>query len=429
MADVVVIGGGPGAVRAAGELRRAGRRVVLLQAGPRVGGVAHPEVPLGLGAEAFGAVPAGWRRVQGLPAGLAAGSSPDCGCVHALPLSRAVLPSLFEASALPGAMAAWSRARGAVELAKLLGGGKETRTYREWVVQHFGEPVFEHLYAPYCRRRFGDPAEVTVNVARLHHGSPGATGWAAFEAGPAARLAQDLEGVEVVLGAEVRSVAPGRVSTTAGDVDGDVFVDASPSQVVAWLGDQAPTGLQNEVSRLYCRYALEVTVRGGASLPFVTHVAHAPFAAYRLVRHALLPGNGTLAGHVSAQFALEPGDPLWTTDDAQLAELVVSGLHALGAADAEVGGARVQRVENHHPVWAYTTAARVRQYHLALAEKKLVPVGRAGLFSPVDGEAEIAYLAGVATQSAPFKELYRRHVEPPVVDDDGSASLTDFVRR
>ncbi len=428
MADAVVIGGGPGAVRASGALRRAGRRVILLQRGPAVGGLAFPEVPLGLGAEAFSVVPARWREVRGLPAGLAAGASEDCGCVHALPLSRAVLPSLFSASALPGAMAAWSRARGAVELAKLLGGGKETRTYREWVVQHFGEPAFEHLYAPYCRRRFGDPAEVTVNVARLHHAAPGGR-LAAFEAGPAARMAEDLEGVEVVLDADVTSVATGRVSTRLGDVEGDVFVDAPPQDVVAWLGAAAPPGVDNEVSRLSCRHAVEVTVKGGASLPFVTHVAHAPFGAYRLVRHGLLPGNGGLAGHVSVQFAADAQDAAWSGGADALVDEVVRGLHALGATDAEAAEARVQRVEDQHPVWSYTTAARLRQYHLALAEAKIVPVGRAGLFAPVDGEGEIAYLTGVATQSAPFKELYRRHVEPPVVDDDGSASLTDFVQR
>ncbi len=427
MADVVVVGGGPGAVRAAGALRRAGRRVVLVQEGQLPGGVSAPAVPVGLGIEEFAQPAPGWREVRGLGAGLVAG--PDCGCVHALPLSRAVLPSLFDSTALPSALSAWGRARGAVELARLLGGGKETRTYRDWVVQHFGEPVHEALYAPYCRRRFGEPDEVTVNVARFHHGYRRDTRWYAHEAGPAARLAHDLEGVEVVLGAEVRALDTGRVSTALGDVEGEVYVDLPPRRVVDLLGDRAPGGLANEVSRLRCRHALEVTLRGGHALPFVTHLAAGPLTAYRLVRHGLVPGNPSLAGQVSVQMAVEDGTPAWTGRDDTLVAECVDGLRALHLDDIDGQGAVVNRVANHHPVWTYTTAARVRQYQLGLMERKIIPVGRAGLFAPVDGEAEIAYLEGLAAGNVPFKELYRRHVEPPVIDDDGSASLTDFVLR
>ena len=128
MADAVVVGGGIGAVRAAAALAAAGRSVVLLQEGPFVAGLAHPEIPVGLGISRWHSVPAWGREVKGLGSGLYVG-----GAVHRLPLSRAVLPTLFPATAVAGAAASWGRSRLEQALARLIGGGREVRTYRDYL--------------------------------------------------------------------------------------------------------------------------------------------------------------------------------------------------------------------------------------------------------------------------------------------------------
>lgn len=424
MAQAIVVGGGPGAVRAAGTLARAGQTVTLLQQGPFVGQLAHPELPVGTGLERFEAASGQWRAATAVTSGVLVGR--DCACVRALPLSRSTLPGIFSAAQLPNAVAAWARSRSKVELSRLIGGGQETRFYKDWVVQHFGEPVFERLYAPYCERRFGNPAELTVNVARAAHAAaPGA--WFGRESGTAAELAEALRGVEVYLDVDVSAVATGRVSTNRGEFEGDVYFDLPPARLVELLGSAAPFGLANEVSRLRCRHALEVVVSGGHSLPAITHVVDAPMAFYRLVRQGLLPGNGQLRGTVSVQFAVEEEDPLWAATDQSLVAQVVSALQSVGLADVSAEGGRVVRVANHHPVWAYTHHARMRQYALRLNELKLTPVGRAGLFAPIEGQAEAAFLQDLAGPPVGVREMMRRHVDPPVVDDDGTASLADFV--
>ena len=424
MAQAIVIGGGAGAVRAAGALARAGRDVVLVQEGGDVAGLAHPEVPTGTGLSRFVSPPAGWRLTPAVTSGVMLGR--DCRCVRTLPLSRSTLPGIFSASELPSAFAAWARSRSQVELSRLIGGGKETRFYKDWVVQHFGEPVYNRLYAPYCQRRFGDPAELTVNVARSAHAA-GVGEWCGREIGPAHELADALSGVELALNAVVTGVSPGKVTTTNGVYEGEVYFDLPPVRLVELLGSASPPGLANEVSRLRCRHALEVTVSGGHALPVNTHVVDGPLPFYRLVRHGMLPGNGHLCGTVCVQFALEDHDALWSLANVRLVAQVVAALQDLGLDDVSDGDARVQRVANHHPVWAYTHHARMRQYALRLSELALTPVGRAGLFAPIEGQAEAAFLADIAGESVPIRELFRRHVDPPVVDDDGSASLADFV--
>ncbi len=421
LADAVVVGGGIGAVRAAAALRAAGRSVVLVQEGADVAGLAHPDIPVGTGFECFESVPADWRAIRGMTTGLCVG-----GAVRALPLSRGVLPTLLPTLQVVSALAEWGRTRVSSELARLIGGGHEQRSYRDWVVQHYGEPLFARLFEPYCERRFGEASGVSANVARAVHGASAGGVFASPSGGRARELALLLEGVEVVCGADVVGLAAGVVRLSSADVEGEVYVDLPPARVVGLLGDAAPSGLASEVGWLRFRHALEVTFSGGAALPWVTHVVDGPGQAFRLVRHGLFPGNGALQGTVSVQMAVEEGDPLWKADDGRVVEAARMALGDV-AADVSTVGARVQRVANHHPVWVTTTAARMRQLALALGELNITPVGRAGTYAPLSGAGERAYLDDVIHRRVSIREALRQHVEPAVVVDEPRAHLTDFA--
>ncbi len=420
MADAVVVGGGLGAVRAAAALRASGRSVVLVQEGGRLAGLTDPGLPVGTGFERFANPPAGWRAVAGLTTGLYVG-----GRVHALPLSRTILPKLFPVAQMASAAGAWGRSKASGELARLIGGGKEVRTYQDWLTQALGAPVFERMFLPYCERRFGDPAGITANVARGVHGPVAGGGRACPAHGRAAELRSLVGGIEVVYAA-VAGLEAGVVRTEVGDVEGEVFVDLPPARVVSLLGAAAPAGLASEVSWLRFRHALEVSLEGGASLPWITHVVDGPGQAYRFVRHGLFPGNGWLQGRVSVQMSVEGNDPLWSGPEA---DVVASALCALSEVTpgATAEGARVQRVADHNPVWVTTTAARMRRYILALSELKITPVGRAGTYAPLSGDREVAYLNTVIGGGVSVSEALRVHVQPPVVIDEPSAHLTDFA--
>ncbi|MDP2308225.1 MAG: NAD(P)-binding protein [Pseudomonadota bacterium] len=427
--DAVVVGGGPGGLRAAAALASAGRRVTLLQEGPHVGGYAHPDIPLSRGVTpAVGALAEHLFGAMVPVEGLDRGVHID-GRTHRLPLGRAEIARLVPATQVASAAVAWTRTRGTIELRKIIGGGNEQRTYRDWVIQRFGVPVFDRFYAAYCQARFGPPEEISCNVARVFHGIVPEGPVYAPAAGPALPGARPVTGVEVRTNVVIRSVQGGQVDTEDGLFTGEVFLDIAPRRVVEWLGSAATPALVHDVGFLTARNALQVLVRCPQDLPVETHVlGGAPF--YRIVRPAALPACGALEGTLGVHYALEAGDPLWSADDAVVASRTVEALADIGIEGASAAGARVQRIRDHHPNWTGTHLVRMRRYVIALEALELVPVGRAGLHAPLELSAETAYLEGVLLSERPtLRALLRHHVEPPVLDSVERAHLTRFVER
>ena len=422
--DAIVVGGGPGGVRAAAALAREGRRVTLLQEGPHVGGLAYPDLPVSRGVSPavnpLGEQLNGPMRTVEVDRGVHID-----GRTHRLPLGRSELARLVPTSQVATAAVAWSRTRGTIELQKIIGGGSEQRTYRDWVAQRFGVPVYERFYKAYCEARFGPPETISCNAARWVHGMVAD----APAYGPVAGLPVSMDGVEVRTDVVVRGVQGGQVETEDGLFTGEVFLDIAPRRVVGWLGDAATPAMVHDVGFLGARNALQVFVRGPQDLPFETHVlGGAPF--YRIVRPGLLPGSGPLESYLSVHYALEEGDPLWNADDADVGARTVAALEAIGITGASAEGARVQRIRDHHPIWSGTHLVRMRRYLLGLEEVELSPVGRAGLHSPLDLAQETAYLEGLlAPDRQTLRALLRDHVEPPVMDPTDRARLTRFVER
>ncbi|MFZ5476509.1 MAG: hypothetical protein ACOZNI_06995 [Myxococcota bacterium] len=410
MADAaVVIGVGPGGRRAAAALVAAGRPVVLLQIEP----LAHPEVPVGRGvAEARPMLDAlfdGFREVEATRAVVMHGR------VHALPLSRAEIARMFKPGELPGAAVQWARTRGGIELKKLLGGGHEQRTYADWIVQRYGAPALDRLFGPYCRKRFGEPGEVSCNAARLAHATPFDGPWLA-----PTRPDVSLDGVDVREGVRVEAVRAGEVVTADGPVTGDVFVDVPPARMVGWIDDAG--ALATDVATLVARDVVQVTVRGGDELPFEVHVLDADVPFWRLTRPGLL--HDGLAGTVCAHFTVDAGAP-----DEDWVAATLAGLERCGVRGADAAGARVQRVRAQCPVWTGNHLVRMRRYLLAMEEREITPVGVAGLHAPIDLAQELAWLEAMTGPTRPpLRETMRALIEPPVLDPERSR-LTRFVER
>lgn len=404
----IVIGDGPSALCAAATLRGLGRDVTWLREGD---GEPWP-MPVGTGAsegavEGLGAV----EPAPGLGRALLRG-----GRLVPLPLGAREVGALLPRESLPRAVAGWTRARARRELADLVGGGRETRTYAQWISQRLGAPLLDAVYAPYCRARFGDPAEVSANVAREVHGRPAgamvapAAGWRAWVAGM-------REGIAVETGVVVRRVERGAVETAAGRIEGEVFVDVEPRRVCGWVGEGGGD-LAAAAAQLKTRDRVQVMVRGGGELPFDTHVVGQPF--YRLTRPSLLPGNGEWEGTVVAHLALDAG----AVDDGEVARVVLDGLGRIGLG---ASSGTVLREAGALPCWIHLHARHMRAYVLGMVAAGVVPVGAVGLHAPLDWGAETGWVRDVAG-GVPVRDAMRRWVEAPVVVSE-DVSLREFAWR
>jgi hypothetical protein len=424
MADVVVVSSSPDGDVVAGAIASTGRSVLHLVVDPP--GDPAPEVPTGRGLLSVGADDPLATAVFGplvpfVPErALLAG-----GAVHPLPLRGDTLLGLFAFGDRPRVATALARARGASGLAALIGGGQEQRSYRDWVVSRFGEPVYDRLYAPYAARRFGPPEDVLAAVARVHHGpvAPNALvapaeGWAAVRARLGARVERGVV-------RELRRVASDVVETEAGTFSGHVWADIAPPRLLPVLAGEPRDMLGHHVGRMTFRHGIEVILRGGRSLPFETHVVDGDVPVFRLVRPGLLPSGGA-EDILVAQLAVDPEDRRWTGPDAALVAEVVAALGAVG--DIDAAGARVRRLPWHHPVWSTGHLVRLRHWLLHRESVGVTPFGRAGLTSPVDLGTSVRWVSGrLGADPVDLRELGRQLLEPPVLDPPERPHLRDFI--
>ncbi len=417
--QAVVIGGGAGARRAAGWLAAQGGAVTLITGGPD-----QPDqgaLPEGRGAwigdgGAPGRLLYGGTQALSLDRGVRIG-----GRTLALPLSARTLAQAIPASALIPAGRGWARARGAIELAELIGGGQEQRSLADWFRRRFGSTAFDLIYADYCQRRFGDPAEISCNVARLIHGAsdqpPGALH------APLQPLA--LPAAVQVIRAPVDRIADGAVHTPEGAFSGRIFVDAPPATVLGWLGVPEQEGVHVDARRLTARSRVTVCVRGSQELPFETHVLDSSVRFYRITRPGLLPGFAHLADRLIAHYALDANAA--ALPDSALIQDAVDGLVRLGI-PAQGAGAILRREPDGQPVWSGIHLSRLRRYALALEERGVRPVGRIGTHSLRDPSEEMGYLQRICEDSASVRACIRDCLEPPV-QDPGRAHLRRIVDR
>lgn len=399
--DFIVVGSGVGAVVTAQTLRGHGKSVVrigaALDGGARFVGTGWcPEPP----PAGFDAAPAPSRalllRGQMLP----------------LPLSSANLGKLIPAAQLARAGVALGRARAASAVAAFVGGGREERSYRDWVRYRFGNPVYEAVFAPYASARFGDPESVICGVARVVHGEAAPTG-----SRPSPALWTELQ---APVDAVVTALREDCVSTETGDYHGQVVVDLAPLDVLRLWSPGADSVLAIDAGRLRARHGVEVMLRG--NLPDginEVHVVGAPF--FRAVQHA--------DGWVALHLAVDMGAPEWTENDASLARQLAQVAAEVGLSGLSADGAVVRRFPLHHPLWAISHLTRLRTWTEALVEGGIEPVGRVGLVSPMSPAAIAAYAEDRLIHGASLRDCIRHHVEPPPRDSVDRPRLSGFVTR
>ncbi len=396
--EFVVVGSGTGALVTAWALARLGRSVI------RVGSpFPAPDRMVGTG----------WCA-EPPPAGFEPSPPPVRALLVRGRLLRLPLSPTDRARVLPGARVApaslaLGRARVTSAVAAFVGGGREERSYRDWVRYRFGEPIYDEVFAPYARARFGDPEEILCGVARVTHGEAVASG---------SRVPAGIFGGPPPLDATVTAITEGVVTTDHGVIHGRIVVDLTPAELLRVWSRAADPALDLEAARLQARHGIEVFLPG--QLPAgiqEIHVVGAPF--FRVVEH-----GDELAVHM----AVEPGAAEWTEPDHVLAKRIAGALRELGLT-ATPDFATVRRLPHHHPLWRTSHLTRLRTWTDTLEDGGIEPIGRLGLVAPMSPSAIAAYAEDRLIAGASLRDCIRHHVEPPPRDSEARPRLSEFVTR
>lgn len=427
---VVVLGGNPGAVRAAAAFSLAGHPVHLLEPGYVAGGLAWPDLPVDLGWSERAPAPGSLaERLVGpcveVPGSTSVGIFAE-GRIHRLPLGYGDLFRLTDplSSLRLGRGVAWALTQD--RLSVFFGSYGEVRSYRDWVVSWFGRAAFEMLYASYCARRWGPPEEIGAAVAARFHGREPPAPTVACSEPPADQWATWLATVEraggrVVLRAGVRRILAegGRaVGVELGDgeeVRGRVVCAGLPRHLAKQAGDLLPAEIASDLGALRWRRSLQVLVpvEGEEDLPTVVHLLDPDSLFFRVFRPSVLPGCGHLARHLVVHASVAEGDPLGFQDDDALVRAASTLLRRAGIARPRTGPGRVLRLDFHDPVWTrswYPTWVRVLE---AAEQAGVLLVGRTGAFGLLDPVAEAGLLEDCLRPDRSWREAHRAWVDPP----------------
>ena len=400
----VVIGSGPGALRAAAAVAAAGYQVTLLQQDGDPAGLLHPRYPNGTGWMSLADDERGFiERVLGPTV-----EAPDPHRAvlrrrhrYSLPMQPWQVGRLLDRHARLPALQGWLKARSSSTAADLAGGGQEERSYRDWVVRRMGGPAYHHLYRDYALRRWGADGEtLAAGLARQSHSRPSPGPFQVAGGGydevlrNAAAFLRGAGG-EIVVRAGVQGLVleQGRVKavqTAQGDVSiaagADVYVAASTATVCGWLGDAATSSMRVDAASLPVLPRVIVALRGEVDgLPDDLHVLDegAPFwrvvVPYGIEKtalfHTTLPAPGAtlpdLAGHAAQ---------------------VARAARELGSGDFDPATAQVEVLAEWQPSWSVSCHARLRRTLRLWTQLGIVGVGRAGTFSELDPGTELGFV-------------------------------------
>ncbi len=438
MGKRIVIGIGPDALRAAAALATGGHEVTLLTEASTPSGRGLPTLPQGTGR--LRVRPESRELVERVLGPLADFPQVDRavalgGKLHTLPLSRAVVPTLFPATKLPEAARTWVSSRMRNATRQLVGSGTEERSYRDWVVRRMGAVAYDALYRSYGERRWGLPGdELSVTVARQFHAVADVpammvAGGEASAISQAERLVRESGG-EIRLGARVTGLRSSQgkvvaVQTTDGElpVDGPLWVARTPAAVVRWLGEAADSGMRVDASTLNTRQSLQVSMQGDTSaLPAEIHVLDQSAPFFRVVRPV---GSQDLA-----VFHALLGEGQETPPPKLVSDRFIASARQIGIGDFAPESIQVEALPEQVPVWGRVTHSRLRRLLLRFRELGVVLVGRTGIFAPLDPAEELG-VAGIYRdeESPDQREVHRAFTDPPILLEDLDAHITRFVER
>lgn len=259
-------------------------------------------------------------------------------------------------------------------------------TFAEVVRVRLGPTMLDRFYGPYAEKLWGLPAHLLSGEhARRRIGARGVGGIAAkavarrrpgfwYPAGGFGRIPEVLAdaaaaaGADIRLGEEVTAVAPGRVTTTAGDVTCDHVWSTLPLGALARLaGAGSPDLPLRALVLVYLVLAVDRWTAWDAHYLPGRETPVSRVSEPKGYRDGPDPAGRTV---LCAEIPCEVGDATWTAGDDALAAVVTATLDLPPLADVAV-----RRLPAAYPV--YRAGAAVP----AVTVPGVVSFGRGGLFA------------------------------------------------
>ena len=444
-ASALVIGAGPAGLSAALTLARAGRKVHVLEASDRVGGLSGSfdfegfRVDYGPHRMHLAARPevlALYREALGDGLHLRARN----GLVH---LGPRRLPYPLS---LPGLL----RGLGLIEASLHAWSGIAARLWRPRgehfggeAARRLGRRAVRSLYGPAARKVWGlrpEELDASLGRARVQKGSPWQVLRAALGAGSASssgrryfypergfgalseRLAELLwrSGGEIHFNANVEGMVLRRGRVRAVFAAGrewptDAVVVTSPlAELCRWTGrPDASEGLQ---------YRALVLLYLALDIPRATAQDVHYFADERIAANRMFEAKGFTGGDgradltaVGFDIPCTPGDSTWSAPAPELVKRVRPALEATGLGGAAVLRSEVRRVARAYPLYRMGFAAsRSRALDAVAGIEGVYPVGRHGLFlhDNLHHACAAGLACGRALASGVSSRTWRRELEP-----------------
>ena len=310
----------------------------------------------------------------------------------ALPLKTRDLAFLLPEGKKLAVTKEWVQAKTRSLSSVILGGGREERSYEDWVVRRMGKEGYQNLYAPYISKRFSsDGSSLSAGLARILHFSSGTPSRFIVQHTLARDASWNQEVQEILLKEE--KVYSLRINDRVVPIEGKLKVAYSIPQVLDILPD-APMSIR--VDAKYIRYTDKKT--------------------------CLIEGD--FSSFTNQTYFLDAHDPLISMQKISQKMAWVEVCHGVDiSARLQQLSAKVLSTSHKRdwtPIWGSQSHFRYRRIACYLESLGIELVGRRALFSH-KSNYELAELDLQRNES--LSEYLRLQIEPPIRQDDLGASL------
>jgi len=320
----------------------------------------------------------------------------------------------------------------------LKGGGVEERTYRDWVLHRYGKETYALLHRPYAEKRFGDPGQLHISAARVHHASTRCEEvllGSEPERG-ISQLKSQIDRVSLDTTVEGLGLVDGRVRTLrtnqgALEVDAGLYYSGRPIDLLPLLGGSATPSLRSDCEKLVARHRLQVAFELETAPESEAKAIHwlsesHPFYLVQDIGRGMDLDRRFWCGQIS----VPESSQLWHAPQEVFEEMTVACVKALGFPGVKRGTVRVDRLGYYDPGWVgvwHPVHARIRA---SLSKLGIELVGRTGLHRFLDAGEELALVNSQRNSGGVLDEdLLRLLGDPPVVLEDENQRLDAFVTR
>jgi len=320
----------------------------------------------------------------------------------------------------------------------LKGGGVEERTYRDWVLHRYGKETYALLHRPYAEKRFGDPGQLHISAARVHHAST--TREEVFLGSEPERgislLKSQIDRVSLDTSVEGLGLVDGRVRTLQTnqgglEVDAGLYYSGRPIDLLSLLGDAVTPSLRADCGKLVARHRIQVAFELVDAPDSEAKAIHwlsesHPFYLVQDISRSTDTSRRFWCGQIS----VSESSQLWHAPQGVFEEMAETCVKALGFPDVVRGTVGVDRLAHYDPGWVgvwHPVHARIRA---SLSKIGIELVGRTGLHRFLDAGEELALVDSQRNSGGVLDEdLLRLLGDPPVVLEDENQRLDAFVTR